>query len=160
MKYSGEEQRCDNETANKQRSVLLSTGEGLLMRWSLMEGEEGKMSAFYHAKKATGCKVQIWQSITPSCAFPLWFGRIPLGMLLFMRIGRALFAGHWQDIAVLCCHESSLVKVAPGEEMQWKQWVSSLAPGCVGHLWAAWGNRAAVGHRALACQPALQLGSG
>lgn len=32
MKYSGEEQRCDNETANKQQSVLLSIGEGLLMR--------------------------------------------------------------------------------------------------------------------------------
>lgn len=99
-----------------------------------MEREEEKMSAFYHAKKAAGCKVQIWQSIIPSCAFPPLFGRIPLGMLLCMRIGRALFAGHCRNIAVLYCHESCLVKVAPGEKMQWKQWVSSLAPGCVGHL--------------------------
>lgn len=100
-----------------------------------MEGEEEKMSAFYHAKKTAGCKVQIWQSIISSCAFPPWFGRIPLGMLLFIRGGRTLFAGHRENIAVLYCLESWLVKVAPGERMQWRQWVSSLAAGCVGHQW-------------------------
>lgn len=52
-----------------------------------------------------------------------------------MRVGRALFAGHWQNIAVLYCLESCLDKVAPGEKMQWRQWVSSLAAGCVGHQW-------------------------
>lgn len=74
LKYSAEEQGCDNETADKQRNVLLSTGEGLFMRRSLMGGKEAKVSASHHTKKkaAAGHKVQTWQSITPSCVFPPW----------------------------------------------------------------------------------------
>ena len=58
------------------------------------------------------------------------FGRIPLGMLLFMRRGRASFAGHWQNIAVLYCLKSFLVKVAPGEKMQ--QEAAAVQPCCWG----------------------------
>lgn len=123
LKYAAEEQRCDNKTADKQQNVLLSTGEGLFMRQSLMEGKEVKMSASHHMKEkvAAGHKVLTWHSITPSCIFPPW---------VWIMENRVRDAAFYEDRKSLVCRtsltkyscayclKSCLVKAAPGEKMQ------------------------------------------
>jgi len=63
-----------------------------------MESEEAKMSASHQAKEMTAavCEVQTCQSSLIPASFLLGFGfgRILLGILLFMRRGGALFAGY------------------------------------------------------------------
>lgn len=99
LKYGAEGQRCDNETADKQRNVLLSTGEGLFMRRSLMEGggnenvgipsREGEGGSW-----PQGANLAERHSFLHLSSLGLDLGESLLGVLLFMRRGRALFAGH------------------------------------------------------------------
>lgn len=95
---------------------------------------------------ATRCKPGRASLLPVSLLLGFGYGRIPLRMLLFMG-GRALFAGHWQKIAVLYCLKSCLVKVAPGEKIKWEAaGVQSRCWGC-GHLRGGCRDGAGVGHR-------------
>lgn len=95
LKYGAEEQRCDNKTADKQRNVLLSTGEGLFKEM-IFDGRGGSENGSNPSREGKEGSWPRGANLAEHHSFlrlGFGFGRIPLGPLLFMRGGKALFAG-------------------------------------------------------------------